>query len=138
MTRRLTWTLGNFGLEAFESVQQVAQLERTRFHKSSGKTQHETRYFISNARPGELKVEQVMQFIRQHWQIENGLHRTRDVHFKEDASSVRTGNLPRVMAALSNLLIGFLTRRGWTSITQAAEHFVAQPRDALELLLVPL
>ena len=48
MTRRLTWTLGNFGLEAFESVQQVAQLERTRFHKSSGKTQHETRYFISN------------------------------------------------------------------------------------------
>ena len=130
--------LGNFGLEAFASVQQVAQLERIGLHKRSGKTQHASRYFISNARPEELKADQVMQLIRQHWQIENGLHRTRDVHFKEDTSSVRMGNLPRVMAALSNLVIGFLTRRGWTSITQAAEHFVAQPRAALELILVPL
>ena len=130
--------LGNFGLEAFASVQHVAQLERIRFHKHSGKTQHETRYFISNARPGELKANQVMQLIRQHWHIENALHRARDVQFGEDASSVRLGSLPQVMAVLSNLVIGFLTRRGWTSITQAAEHFIAQPRDALELILVPL
>jgi predicted transposase YbfD/YdcC len=35
--------------------------------------------------------------IRDHWQIENRLHRVRDVTYGEDTSRIRTGTAPRVM-----------------------------------------
>ena len=38
-----------------------------------------------------------------HWLIENGLHWVRDVTFTEDASQVRSGTAPQVMACLGNL-----------------------------------
>ena len=44
--------------------------------------------------------------------IENGLHWVRDVTFAEDASQVRTGSGPSVMACLRNLAIGALSRAG--------------------------
>jgi hypothetical protein len=50
--------------------------------------------------------------IRGHWGIENGLHWVRDVTFAEDASQVRTGSAPQIMAALRNLVIGVLSRAG--------------------------
>jgi hypothetical protein len=41
---------------------------------------------------------------------ENRLHWVRDVTFGEDASTARSGSLPRVMASLRNLAVG---RCGW-------------------------
>lgn len=45
---------------------------------------------------------------RRRWHIENRLHWVRDVTFDEDRSQVRTGNGPRVMATLRNLVISLL------------------------------
>ena len=46
----------------------------------------ETRYYITSLKP-DLGI--VLRVIRSHWGIENGLHRTLDVFFKEDACQVR-------------------------------------------------
>lgn len=45
----------------------------------------ETRYFIASLADAEVLLER----IRKHWGIENGLHRTLDIHFREDACQVR-------------------------------------------------
>jgi hypothetical protein len=49
--------------------------------------------------------------LRGLWAIE-ALHHLRDVTFCEDASRVRTGAGPHVMAVLRNLVIGVLSRAG--------------------------
>ena len=57
---------------------------------------------MGHARPADLP--------RGHWSIENGLHRMRAVTFTQDASQVRSGTAPQVMACLRNLAIGVLCR----------------------------
>jgi hypothetical protein len=73
------------------------------------------------ARPARLA-----DFVRGHWGIE-ALHHIRDVTFAEDASQVRIGNAPRVMASLRNLAIGILRSRGHTNVAAALRH---NARDA--------
>ncbi|MCM3921333.1 hypothetical protein ND748_06555 [Frankia sp. AiPs1] len=45
-----------------------------------------------------------------------GVHWVRDVTFREDASKVRTGPLPRVLATFRNLVIGLIRLAGHTRI----------------------
>ena len=44
----------------------------------------------------------LLALVREHWGIENGSHYRRDVTLGEDASRIRTGSAPQVMAALRN------------------------------------
>jgi hypothetical protein len=72
--------------------------------------------------------------IRGHWQIENGLHHVRDVTFAEDASQLRTGAGPQVMACLRNLVIGVLSRAGPVNLAAALRHHARDPRRPLATL----
>jgi hypothetical protein len=62
--------------------------------------------------------EQIATALRGHWGIENGLHYVRDVTFAEDASRIRTGSGPRILASLRNLAIAVLRRAGYTNIAE--------------------
>jgi predicted transposase YbfD/YdcC len=55
-------------------------------------------------------------YVRGHWSIENKVHWVRDVTFGEDASTVRTGPRPRIMATLRNLAIGLIRHAGYQKI----------------------
>ncbi|WP_229686957.1 ISAs1 family transposase, partial [Longimycelium tulufanense] len=63
--------------------------------------------------------------IRGQWQIENRLHWVRDVTYGEDASRVRTGTAPRVLASLRNLATSTFRLHGWTN-TAAALRWAAR------------
>ncbi len=54
----------------------------------------------------------LLAFNRSHWGIENGLHHRRDTTYGEDASTIRAGTAPRLIAATSNLVISVLSRAG--------------------------
>ena len=54
----------------------------------------------------------LLTFNRRHWGIENGLHHRRDTTYGEDASTVRAGTAPRLLAAINNLVISVLARAG--------------------------
>ncbi|WP_312878597.1 ISAs1 family transposase [Lentzea indica] len=69
------------------------------------------------AGPAELAT-----WTRGHWDIENKLHWTRDVLYTEDASRVRTGTAPRVMASLRNLALNALRLAGHTRIATGLRH----------------
>ena len=65
----------------------------------------ETRYAITSLREDEAEPKRLLELIRGHWGIENKLHYVRDVTLAEDASQVRTGHAPQVMAASSSAIM---------------------------------
>jgi len=62
------------------------------------------------------------------------MHHIRDVIWHEDASLIRTGTTPRVMASLRNLAIALLKLLGWTNIATATNHMRDHRQDTLTLL----
>jgi len=71
-----------------------------------------------------------MDVVRGHWQIENGLHYRRDVTLHEDASQVRMGQAPQVLAGLNNAVCGFLAQAGLTDLA-AFQRSMAAAIDRL-------
>ncbi len=82
-------------------------------------------------------VEKLNQYLRGHWSIENGLHRTRDVSFNEDRATIRTKNAPQIMAALRNLVISILHRGTVRSFPTAFRRFAAKPDELFDFLGLP-
>ena len=70
------------------------QAERT---GPRGRRQRSVRYYISS-RPVDAAA--LLALVRGHGGVENGLHRTRDVQFREDDCRLRRGYAPAVMAIL--------------------------------------
>jgi Transposase DDE domain len=60
---------------------------------------------ITSLNAERADAARLLQLTRQHWAIENGLHYRRDATLGEDASRVRKGAAPQVMAALRNSII---------------------------------
>lgn len=117
-------------------VQQVCCVERRVTRK--GVTREETAYAITSLSPKKADALRLLQVWRGHWGIENRLHYVRDVTMKEDASQVRSGSAPEVMAALRNVVLGLLRQAGATNIAAALRHYSYKPMEALTLLGVPL
>jgi hypothetical protein len=66
------------------------------------------------------------------------VHQLRDVTFAEDASQVRSGAGPSVMAALRNLAIGVLCRAGPVNLAAALRRHARDPRRPLVTLGISL
>jgi predicted transposase YbfD/YdcC len=111
---------------------QVCRIQRETQVKGQIKT--EEAYAITSLWPHEAGAGRLLSMNRGHWRIENCLHYVRDVTYGEDKSQVRTGNAPRVMAALRNTAIGVMRLSGTTNIASALRRNAARPREALRLL----
>ncbi|MDP9844432.1 putative transposase YbfD/YdcC [Streptosporangium lutulentum] len=77
--------------------------------------------------------EHLNHYVRSHWGVENREHYVRDVTFGEDAGQVRTGQLPHVMAAIRNLVIGAFRQQGHSNIAHARRHYGYAPHRLLTL-----
>lgn len=117
----------------FPHAAQAIQVKRRRTDHRTGKTTIVTIYAITSLPPGRITHTQLATLIRGHWSIE-ALHHIRDVTYREDASRVRTGTAPRIMAGLRNLAIGLARLIGWTNIAAATDHYRSHPADGLQLL----
>jgi hypothetical protein len=60
------------------------------------------------------------------------------VTFAEDASQLRTGTAPQVMACLRNLAIGMLSRAGPVDLAAALRHHARDPHRTLTTLGISL
>jgi len=90
----------------WEGLKQGFELTRERTIK--GVTTVETVRGITSLSPERADATRLQTLTRGHWDIENGLHYRRDVTMGEDASRVRKGVAPQVMAALRNSIIHLL------------------------------
>ena len=116
-------------------VQQVCCLERMVTCK--GATRKEVAYAITSLSPAQAGPLELLRWWRGHWSIENRLHYVRDVTMKEDASQVRSGAAPQVMAAVRNAVLGLLRQTGASNIAAALRHYSYKPLEALALLGIP-
>lgn len=118
----------------FPYVGQCFCIERSFINQKTGKHHQEWVYGVTSASPEQATPERLLQQNRSHWGIENRLHWVRDVTFGEDRSAIRTGNGPRVMAALRNFAISLLRLLGFKKIASATRELGASVAKTLNKL----
>jgi predicted transposase YbfD/YdcC len=95
------------------SLASIVKVTAERTSKTTGVTSMQTRYYISSLK--DPSPEAMQYSVRAHWGIENNLHWTIDMAFREDDSRIRTDNAPANMAVLRhialNLIRGDKTRK---------------------------
>jgi predicted transposase YbfD/YdcC len=132
--RRLTSSAALVGYNDWPGLAQVFQIERHVTMKASRVQRYDVVYGVTSLCPDQAGPERLLGLVRQHWQIENQVHWVRDVTFDEDRSQVRSGNIPQVMAAFRNTVLGLIRRAGETNIAAACRRLAAQPWLALALV----
>lgn len=133
--RILTTSSDLAGYLNWPCAEQVFRLERHFVRVIDGKVTHHVVYGVTSLTAEEADPERLLTLTRQHWQIENGLHYRRDVTFREDRCTLRTGHAAHAMALINNLVLGLLLRRGIRNVPDARRRFGAHPNQALALIL---
>ncbi len=113
-------------------LSQVVQIQREWLE--SGQSHRYQLYAITSLPANVADVAALLAYKRGHWGIENRLHWLRDVVFEEDASLIRSGESPFVMAALRNTAIGLLRQAGHFKITARLRYNACKVQEVLKLL----
>jgi predicted transposase YbfD/YdcC len=87
------------------SLQGLVRIEAERYHKTTGKTERETRYYITSLKPDAARLNRI---IRQHWGIENKLHWVLDVGFDEYLDRKRAGHAAQNFSPLNRIALNML------------------------------
>lgn len=98
----------------WKGLQQVIGVHRVVTKK--GKQSEEMAYFISSINSNAFLYE---EGIRSHWAIENSLHYTKDVTFKEDASKIRMGDAPQNISIIKNITLNIFNKNKFKNMAQA-------------------
>ena len=99
--RNLTTSEALVGYSDWPGLAQVFELGRHVIIQKTGEERVEVVYGVTSLSPERATPERLLALVRGQWQIENKSHWVRDVTFDEDRSQVRCGNIPQVMAALT-------------------------------------
>ena len=119
-------------LVEFPGAKQIGRIRRERSEK--GKVSVETVCFVTSLPRLRSNAPALLKLARDHWSIENSLHRVRDVSMGEDACTVTSGSAPQVLAGLRNALLSLLRQNKTTNVARALRRFAAHPGEAIALL----
>lgn len=96
---------------SWKGLKSIAIVEATR--RKGEATSSQIRYFISSL---EIDAGKMLDHIRKHWEVENKLHWSLDISFREDDSRVRKGHAPENLAIIRKMALNLLrqnqTRNG--------------------------
>jgi len=115
-------------------AQQVFRIERRFLRIRDGKLMEEVKYGVTSLTVAEASPERLLELVRAHWSIENGLHYRRDETFREDRCRL-TGQGARAMAVLNNLVLGLLRRKAVDGVPDARRYYAANLEEAAALIL---
>jgi len=91
--------------EKWPNLSSLICIESKRTILQTGEIQSEQRFYISST---DTTAEHFNQIIRQHWGIENKLHWSLDVTFKEDLSTKQAGNAAENFSIITKVAINLL------------------------------
>lgn len=104
---------------------QVYRIERQATIMTTGRTSTETIYGITSLSPEKATAAQLLEWTRQYWQIENGLHYRRDVTLKEDQTRISLSGLAESISILNNFIVGLTQKLGYENLASARRAFDA-------------
>lgn len=91
--------------EEWKGLQTLIAIESKRTFKANGKTENQTRYYISSRQDTAAFFNDA---VRGHWGIENKLHWVLDVVFGEDGSTKRAGLAAENFSYISKIALNLL------------------------------
>ncbi len=115
-------------------IAQVIQYHYTYKNQKTGEETHKVHYGITSLNPEEASAEHLLALRRGHWSIENKSHWMRDTLLGEDASPVRCGAIPQVMAALRNTALSVFRFAGITRIADKMKYYASKPKLAVNMI----
>jgi predicted transposase YbfD/YdcC len=101
---------------------QIAKVESRREVKRKGQwvSENETAWLITSLTATEASPKALLTYNRDHWRIENNLHRNKDVTLDEDAYTNRKDQAPRNIFTLNAIVL------------ELAASFGLSPKIAIE------
>lgn len=118
---------------SWPALAQVFKLE-SQTTNALGHTQGEVRYGLISLPAWLVSPQQLLELVRGHWRIENGLHYRRDATMREDHSQLRMGHAPHLLAILNTTVVGLVARQGRPNLAEARREFAYQFDKALAAL----
>ena len=115
---------------------QVFRLERT--WRERGEAKRALHYGITSLPPQHADAARLLALKRGHWGIENGLHYVKDQVLGEDASQVRLGAGPMVLATCRDTALSLLHWSGCRQIAARLRDYGQDPTGAVALLRRPI
>lgn len=102
------------GLTSFGMVESI--------RSSKGKSTFERRYFLSSL---PLNAKRFGEALRGHWGVENSLHWSLDVTFREDDSRARTKNAAQNLATLRRIALNLLKKDHSRKASIRSKRYIA-------------
>lgn len=106
-------------------LDQVFRIRRERTELARNQTTVQIVYGLTSLTRQEASPAALLALARQYWQIENGLHRRRDVTFREDSCRATRKAAGHVLASINNLALGLLHHHPSGNIAKARRAFDA-------------
>ncbi len=133
--RRITTSSMLAGQLEWPGLAQVFKIEREVEEVSTGKRRSEQVYGVTSLTRVRANAGRLLEIVRKHWMIENGLHYRRDWTLREDYCRLRIGEAAQAMAVINNLVVGLALRQGFKYLPDARRKYNAQPLEGLKLIL---
>ena len=104
----------------WKNLRSIGMVESLR--KVKGKTSIERRYYLSSL---PLDAQRFGKAVREHWGVENPLHWSLDVVFREDDSRARTKNAAQNVASLRRIALNLIKKDRTVKGSQKSKRLAA-------------
>lgn len=91
--------------EKWKNMSAIVRIESTREFKRTGEMEKATRYYITSTKQPAGEMQDI---IRHHWGVENKLHWTLDVCFREDFNRKRHKNAAQNFSLINKIVLNLL------------------------------
>ena len=115
-------------------VQQVFELDRRVKRLRDGRMTRQVSYGVTSLNRHQASPQRLLDIVRTHWQIENGLRYRRDETLREDWRHLRGDHAQRMMATINSLTLGLMLRIGVRNVPRQRRLYAAHWTKALKLI----
>jgi len=117
--------------QKWSKLSQITMVESLR-EKGNAKTK-EVRFYITSSK---AEPEKILAATRKHWGVENSLHWTLDVTFREDESRIRKDAAPENFAIFRHIALNILRRNTSIDASIKRKRYMAALDDNVRTVLI--